>query len=418
MRALVVGSGAREHALIWGLKQSRTVSGLYAGPGNAGTSQIAENLSDIDPLDAKAVLAACRKHSIDLAVIGPEAPLVTGVVDLLSAAGIAVFGASRAAAQLEASKSFAKEFMARHNVPTASYQRYLEIPQTERALRHSKCRLVVKRDGLADGKGVLDSADVDALVEFAREGLKAGPIVLEEYLQGPELSVFVLLTSSGYHLQLPYCADYKKQREGDLGLNTGGMGSISPVPWLSDELDERIRAEIVTPTVKGMAEEGLSYCGVLYIGLMATADGPKVIEYNVRFGDPEAQALLPTIDTDLATLFKEISAGRTPPPPTQHSTAVVVVIASGGYPDQYSTGLPVRLPAAGTESGLIFHANTRIRNRQILTGGGRCFSAVGLGENHSMAAEQAYKLATQICFKGSWFRRDIAASYRRMAASA
>ncbi|CAI8016441.1 Phosphoribosylamine--glycine ligase [Geodia barretti] len=380
MRALVVGAGARENALVWALSRSPTVSHLYAGPGNAGTAQITHNLPDLDPLDPQAVLAECRKHAIDLALIGPEAPLAAGAVDVLDAAGIAAFGATRAAARLESSNG-------------------------------AWC---VKRDGLADGKGVLDSADPDALVAFARDGLEAGPILLEEHMSGPELSAFVLLNGGARedYLLLPYCADYKKQHEGEMGLNTGGMGSFTPVPWITDDLDRRIRTWIIDPTVEGMAEQGLSYRGVLYIGLMVTDDGPKVIEYNVRFGDPEAQALIPTLDTDLATLFEAVAAGRLPAAPRQRGAAVVVVVASGGYPARYETGFSVDLPAVDPERGLIFHAGTRTRDGRVVTGGGRCFSSVGLGPDLAVAADHAYELAERIRFHRGWYRRDIAAPYR------
>ena len=414
MKALVIGSGARESALAWALSRSSTVSHLYAGPGNAGTAEVADNLASLDPLDPDAVLAACRTHVIDLAVIGPEAPLAAGVVDRLDAAGVAALGASRAASRLESSKSFAKEFMARHGVPTARSQHVHEVGTAERLLRSSERPLVVKRDGLADGKGVLDSKDVDALVEFARDGLRSGSVLLEEHLSGPELSAFVLLPGGGRgdYLLLPYCADYKKQHEGEVGLNTGGMGSITPVPWITEKLDRRIRARIIEPTVRGMAEEGLSYRGVLYVGLMVTDDGPKVIEYNVRFGDPEAQALIPSLDTDLASLLEAVAAGRLPDAPTQDRAAVCVVVASGGYPECYETGFPVDLPVAAPDRGLIFHASTRTRDGGVVTGGGRCFSAVGLGQDLAGAAAHAYELAERIRFEGAWYRRDIARAFR------
>ncbi len=414
MKALVIGSGARESALVWALSRSSRVSHLYAGPGNAGTAEVADNLASLDPLDPHAVLAACRAHKIDLAVIGPEAPLAAGVVDHLDAAGVAALGASRQASRLESSKSFAKRFMARHGVPTARSQHVHEIGTAERLLRNSKRPLVVKRDGLADGKGVLDSGDVDALVEFARDGLRSGSILLEEHLSGPELSAFVLLPGRGRgdYLLLPYCADYKKAHEGEAGLNTGGMGSITPVPWLTGELDRQIRSRIIEPTVRGMAEEGLSYRGVLYVGLMATDDGPKVIEYNVRFGDPEAQVLIPSLNTDLASLLEAVAAGRLPDPPPQDRAAVCVVVASGGYPERYATGVPVDLPGAAPDRGLLFHASTRARDGRVVTGGGRCFSAVGLGRNLGTAAAHAYELAERIHFHGAWYRRDIAGAYR------
>ena len=304
--------------------------------------------------------------------------------------------------------------MARHGIPTARSQRVDEMDTAERLLRSSKPPLVVKRDGLADGKGVLDSDDVDALVAFARGGLRSGSILLEEHLRGAELSAFVLMPGGDRtdYLVLPYCADYKKQHEGEVGLNTGGMGSITPVPWISDELDRRIRTRIIEPTVRGMSDEGMSYRGVLYLGLMVTDDGPRVIEYNVRFGDPEAQALIPTLDTDVAALFASVAAGRLPAAPDQERAAVCVVVASGGYPERYETGFPVDLPVADPDRGLIFHASTQARDGRVVTGGGRCFSAVGLGPDLSAAADHAYELAERIRFHGGWCRRDIAAAYR------
>ncbi len=415
MNVLVLGSGAREHALAWKLSRSRHVKRIYTAPGNAGTLEVGDNLEDIDPLDFPSVERVCRQTRIDVVVVGPEDPLTQGIVDYLEQRGIAVIGPSKEGALLEASKCHAKKFLHKHGIPTAAAREFK--PGEEHAFASyvdagSGVR-VVKKSGLAAGKGVLVSEDTEALRCFGEEILKDDALLVEESLEGFEVSVFAV-TDGTSMLLMPPCADYKRARDGDVGPNTGGMGSICPVPSVSQALMSRIRSQIVEPTFAAIRKEGLHYRGFLYFGLMVCRDGPQVLEYNVRLGDPETQALLPVLEADLGALasavlntsLNEFSFGP------RRQSSVAVVVASGGYPQSYKKGVVVDpIPSVDQDDVLIFHASTG-HNEQgaLVTGGGRCFSVVGLGPDLQVARQKSYAAVKRVHFEGSWFRSDIGAS--------
>lgn len=410
MRALVIGSGAREHALAWAFSRSTRLSDLYVAPGNAGTAELGMNLSDLDPLDSAAVVAACREHRISVVFVGPEDPLAAGLVDALSAAGIPAVGPPRRAAALEASKVFSKQFMQRHRVPTAGAVTVSGRDELEAALGRVQGKAVLKEDGLAAGKGVLASDDRSALLAFGREALQKGPLLVEEFLEGYELSVFVLMDGTNFSM-LPVCADFKKAGEGDTGPNTGGMGSICPVPWVESAVLNEVESRVVMPTLTGMKDEGLAYKGVLYCGIMVTAKGPRVLEYNVRLGDPETQVLLPLIQSDFGNLVDALVGGTLLKfaVSVRPAAATGVVVASAGYPGPYRKGVAVdHLPSPREGEGLLFHATTHQgRDGRLLTGGGRCFTVVGLHEDALAATERAYALAAEVRFDGAWYRPDV-----------
>ncbi|MDR3200257.1 MAG: phosphoribosylamine--glycine ligase, partial [Spirochaetales bacterium] len=301
MKVLILGSGAREHALVWKFSQSTRISGLFAAPGNAGTDELATNLADVDPLNAGAVVEACKANRITHVFIGPEEPLTLGVADALTDAGIAAIGAHREAARLEGSKAFSKAFMLRNAIPTAAYAEFTGYKEASRYIKNRTKKIVLKKSGLAAGKGVLESDNTHEMLRFAEKTLKDDALVIEEFLEGFETTIFAVCDGKNYIL-LPPCADFKKAGENDTGPNTGGMGSICPVPWLDAKIQERIRTETIEPTFAALRKENLMYKGILYFGLMLTQDGPKILEYNVRFGDPEIQALLPLISSDFGNL--------------------------------------------------------------------------------------------------------------------
>ena len=407
---LVVGSGAREHALTWKFSKSRRISGLFVAPGNAGTGPIATNVTDIDPLAADQIARFAHDNAIDLVVIGPEDSLAAGVVDQLMEAGVAAIGPTRKAAQLESSKSFSSAFMTRHGIPTPESVEIADRKQLDDYLDRQSGTVVLKKSGLAQGKGVLESADRAELERFADGVLGDDVIVAQEFLTGYELSVFVLLDGSG-SLVLPLCSDFKKAYDDDEGPNTGGMGSIAPVPWVGSEATAVLHEQVIERTLHGMREEELFYRGVLFIGVMMTDDGPKVLEYNVRFGDPETQVLMPVIGNDLSNLFEAVIGGSLDgfrlALGADH--AVCVVVAADGYPGAYEKGIAVEaLPPADDRSGLVFHASTTLdKDGTIRTGGGRSFSVVGLGSDSLSAMSRAYELAEAVKFDGAWYRTDI-----------
>jgi phosphoribosylamine--glycine ligase len=390
--------------------RSKRLSGLFAAPGNAGTEQIATNLPEVDPLDSESVVDACRANSIDVVLVGPEAPLAAGLADDLASREIGVIGPPKAAARLEASKTFAKEFMERHAIPTARSRRYGSSRDLEKAIEGSQGRTVLKQDGLAAGKGVFASDDPQELYTFGKEALEQGSVLMEEFLEGWEVSIFVLMDGQDY-LMLPPCADFKKAGEGETGPNTGGMGSICPVPWVESQTLNTIETRIILPTLRGMREEGLSYRGVLYFGLMITDEGPKVLEYNVRFGDPETQALLPVIASDFCNVAEAILDGKLLRLPLRLNdvAAAAIVIAAAGYPAAYQTGIPVtELPSEGAPDALVFHAGTTRDEQGLLrTGGGRCFTVVGIGSDMLGATQKAYEVVPHVRFEGAWHRADI-----------
>jgi phosphoribosylamine--glycine ligase len=410
VRVLVIGGGAREHAVTWKFSKSRRIAGLFAAPGNAGTAEIGANLPELDPLDPEMVLRACRNNTINLVFVGPEAPLANGLADVLTEAGIPVIGPGKAAAQLESSKAFAKRFMRKHGIPTPEAKELKQRSELERYLKRQSGTVVLKKSGLAAGKGVLESDDREELLGFGRHVLEDDVLLAEEYLEGYEVSIFALSDGTDYVL-LPPCADFKKAGPDDTGLNTGGMGSVCPVPWLDKETMEAVEREIVEPTFRGLSKDKLMYKGILYFGLMITEKGPRVLEYNVRLGDPETQALIPLVESDLGNLCDAIVNGTLASFPLSLSerASAAVVIASPGYPGPYPKDIPVDpIPSFPQNEHLVFHASTtRDAEGRVRTHGGRCFTVVGFGNSILSASVKSYEAAKQIHFEGAWYRPDI-----------
>ncbi len=410
MRVFILGNGAREHALTWAFSRSRCISALFVAPGNAGTAEIAVNLPDVQPTKAQEVIQTCRKHKIDLVFVGPEGPLSVGIVDALQKENIPVIGPPLKSAQLESSKAFSKSFMVKHGIPTAEHQTFTSFSAIEKYLTANRKKIVLKKSGLAAGKGVLESQDRGEQLSFARKVLKDDSLVVEEYLEGFETSIFALSDGSTF-LVLPPCMDYKKALDGNQGPNTGGMGSICPVPQLTASMMETIHTEVVTPTFKGLQKEGLLYQGILYFGLMITREGPKVLEYNVRLGDPETQVLLPLIQNDMGNLAEAITTGALDKFPLSYSgkSTVGVVIAAKGYPETYQKGWEVKIdPSESGSDSLIFHAATfRDSAGTLRTNGGRCFTVVGIGKDIFEASARAYAAVPSVRFNGAWYRKDI-----------
>ncbi len=410
MRVLVLGSGAREHAITWCFARSRRISALYVAPGNAGTAELATNLPDLDPLSHTAVVTACREHDITLVFVGPEQPLADGIVDTLLANNIVAIGPSKKSAQLEASKVFSKRFMTSHNLPCAASSEFTDAHAFESFIRdNAGKKLVVKKSGLAAGKGVLESTDPDELISFGTAALTDDSVIVEEFLTGHEISVFALCDGRN-HIVLPPCVDFKKAHLGEGAPNTGGMGAICPVPWLDNRTIETVIEKIVEPTFAALEQDGLLYTGVLYFGLMVTDDGPKILEYNVRFGDPEAQVLLPLIRSDFGNLCDALRNGELDrfPLNISESYALGVVVASPGYPGDYVSHLPVsEIPSYPPEKTLVFHASTYERDGVVFTNGGRCFTVVGIAPDLLGARSCAYSAVTSVTFDGSWYRKDI-----------
>jgi phosphoribosylamine--glycine ligase len=437
MKVFVLGSGAREHAIAWKLSQSPKVERVFVGPGNAGTDAFAKNYPSADVADFPAVIEAVRESGADAVFVGPDNPLAEGVVDFLQAGGFFTVGPTKSQARLESSKAFSKAFMKSHDIPTARAEDFRDFAAFERRVKGwGGKRFVIKKSGLAAGKGVLETSDAEEALDFGRAILASDSVLVEEHLTGWEVSIFGVSDGESY-IVLPPCTDFKKAHDGDTGPNTGGMGSICPVPWVDDALMHRIVEEAVKPTYSAMAKDGLSYCGVLYFGLMITAEGPKVLEYNVRFGDPETQALLPLTDLDFGELMDALKnrtlASKFAGAPCAAagsravsgmpfvlragSSALGVVVAGAGYPAASPKGRPVELPAVGKdgvlESGtMIFHATTsRDAQGRVLTGGGRSFTVVGTGKSLAAAGKAAYAATRDVRFEGAWYRADIGAKF-------
>lgn len=419
MRILVIGSGGREHALVCKLSESKQKPKLFSLPGSTAIGRTAECLTGADPLNPPAVVELCKDQGIDLVVVGPEAPLAAGLVDGFEAFKIPVFGPARQAAKLESSKAFAKDFMRRHGVPTADFEIYDDPAKAADAAAELDLPLVVKADGLAGGKGVRVCRErreaIEAIQDFMVKGTlgEAGKrVVLERCLQGPEASLLVLIDGERYHM-LPPCRDHKRLKERDEGPNTGGMGAYAPLPDLDAAMLERVRREIVEKTLAGIKADGLKFRGVLFFGLMLTPDGPHVLEFNVRFGDPETQTLLPLLDVDLAELAFACASGKMDAvalkPKAQAS--VCVVLASEGYPDKPVMGRRIHgIEAAEVAPGThVFHAGTRLSAEGWLTNGGRVLNVVAVGADLEKARTRAYAAATRIHFDGMQYRKDIAA---------
>ncbi|NUR46329.1 MAG: phosphoribosylamine--glycine ligase [Sphingomonas sp.] len=408
MNILLLGSGGREDALAWRLRQSPSCDKLLAAPGNPGISRWAECVS-VDPCDPAAVVDLAHANAIDLVVVGPEAPLVAGVADALRSAGIGVFGPNAAAAQLEGSKGFTKDLCQANGIPTADYERVERASDALAALDSFGIPVVIKADGLAAGKGVtvaMTRAEAEAAIEAAGDD----PMVIEEYLQGEEASLFALVDGETA-LFLASAQDHKRVGEGDTGPNTGGMGAYAPAPVLTDDLICRAMDQIVRPTAEAMARDGRPFSGVLYAGLMLTGEGPKLIEYNVRFGDPECEAIMPLIDGDFAELLYAVATGRLSEiePRLTGKHAVTVIVAARGYPGTPASGGLIReLEAAEQIEGVtVFHAGTALGDQGLVAKGGRVLAVTAVAESFANARARAYRAVDQIDFADGFHRRDI-----------
>ena len=419
MNVLVIGGGGREHTLCWKIKQSKDCDELYAAPGNAGTALCATNLP-IGVNDFEGIKKAVLTHHIKMVIVGPEDPLVNGIHDFFlndpELTSVAVIGPQKEAATLEGSKAYAKAFMMRHNIPTAAYAEFTSetVREGEVFLEQSKAPYVLKADGLAAGKGVLIIDDLATAKTELREmlleskfGAASNKVVIEEFLAGIELSCFVLTDGSSY-LTLPMAKDYKRIGEGDTGLNTGGMGAISPVPFLTDDFREKIETQIVKPTIEGLKKDNLPYKGFVFIGLIKVGNEPKVIEYNVRMGDPETEVVIPRIKNDFLAILQAVDEGRLDEIDLEidPSVAATVVTVSGGYPEAYEKGKRIT-GLAHQGDKMIFHAGTKQEGDDIITAGGRVLAVTSFGKDHQEAVEASYKIISKIDFEGINYRKDI-----------
>ncbi|HEY8210201.1 MAG TPA: phosphoribosylamine--glycine ligase [Myxococcaceae bacterium] len=413
MKVLLLGSGAREHALAWRLKQSPQLTALFCAPGNPGTAAHGENLA-LDPEDLKAVVAAARARAVDLVVVGPEAPLVKGAADALRAAGIAVFGPSAAAACIEGSKAFAKEVMAVAGIPTASHRVFRSASEAE-AYARAQGPLVVKADGLAAGKGVVVARSgleaAEAVRQVAAMGQAASALVLEELLEGEEVSAIALCDGEHYQL-FPAAQDHKRIFDGDQGPNTGGMGAYAPAPFLHGRGLDEVGQKVIGPALKEMKRRGTPFVGALFAGLMLTPRGPRVLEFNCRFGDPETQALVMQLDEDLLPLLDAAARGELPARPLRlrAGVSVGVVMAAAGYPQSPRKGdLIEGLAEAEATGARVFQAGTKALAGRLVTAGGRVLTVCGHGATVALAREAAYRACALIRFEGAQYRRDIGA---------
>ncbi len=420
MNILLLGSGGREHALAWKLSQSNLCSRLFIAPGNAGTARIGTNI-DFGVNDFEAIQQTCEEQQIDLLIVGPEEPLVNGVVDHLKSnknlSSLLIIGPDKRAAQLEGSKAFAKSFMARHGIPTAAYREYSADNFEEGLdyLKHHNLPIVLKADGLAAGKGVIICqnhleavAEFELMIQRSKFGDAGKRVVVEEFLNGIELSVFVLSDGNTY-LLLPEAKDYKKVGEGDKGVNTGGMGAISPVPFADEAFMQKVKTRIIEPTIKGLQKDKLDYRGFIFFGLIKVEDEPFVIEYNCRMGDPETEVVVPRIKNDLVELLvatgKQELNSLTAEIDPRYATTIVAV--SGGYPDDYKKGYAISGMESIPESSLLFLAGARNEGDKVLTNGGRVFCATAVGDDLDEAINRSRDLVEQVTFEEKYFRRDI-----------
>ncbi|WP_404419973.1 phosphoribosylamine--glycine ligase [Marinospirillum sp.] len=424
MKVLVIGGGGREHALAWKAAQSSQVSQVLVAPGNAGTA-LEPKVSNVplDVLDFKGLAELAKKEEVGLTLVGPEVPLVEGVVDYFQQQGLAIFGPSQGAAQLEGSKAFTKDFLARHQIPTAFYGVFTQVDEALAYLQEKGAPIVVKADGLAAGKGVIVAMtleEAEAAVKDMLSGNAFGDagarVVIEEFLEGEEAS-FIVMVDGKNVLPMATSQDHKRVGDGDTGLNTGGMGAYSPAPVVTPEVHQRVLDEVIYPTVQGMAAEGNDYTGFLYAGLMIDATGaPKVIEYNCRFGDPETQPILLRLQSDLIALCQAALEGRLDQVKAEwdERASLGVVLAAGGYPGSYAKGEVISgLPQVEAPDAKVFHAGTRLQGEEVVTAGGRVLCATALGSSVSQAQKRAYQLAAGISWKDCFYRQDI--GYRAIA---
>ncbi|CAI1195625.1 Phosphoribosylamine--glycine ligase [Serratia liquefaciens] len=424
MNILIIGNGGREHALAWKAAQSPLADKVYVAPGNAGTA-LEPGLTNVEisATDIPALLAFAQSNDIGLTIVGPEAPLVIGVVDAFQAAGLKIFGPSQAAAQLEGSKAFTKDFLARHNIPSAEYQNFTEVEPALAYVRSKGAPIVIKADGLAAGKGVIVAMTLQEAEDAVQDMLAGNAfgdaghrIVVEEFLDGEEAS-FIVMVDGENVVPMATSQDHKRVGDGDTGPNTGGMGAYSPAPVVTDEIHQRAMDQVIWPTVRGMAAEGNTYVGFLYAGLMISADGqPKVIEFNCRFGDPETQPIMLRLRSDLVELCLAGAEGKLDEKTSEWDKrpALGVVLAAGGYPGDYNNGEVIQgLPQQESADGKVFHAGTRMQGNDVVTSGGRVLCVTALGETVAQAQQRAYQLADGIQWPGSFCRKDI--GYRAIA---
>lgn len=420
MNVLVIGGGGREHALAWKAAQSHAVEKVFVAPGNAGTEVEAgiENVA-IAADDIDGLLAFAQEKQIGLTIVGPEAPLVLGVVDKFTAAGLSIFGPTQAAAQLEGSKAFSKDFLARHNIPTAAYGTFTDIAAAKEYVRQQGTPIVIKADGLAAGKGVIIAenesdafAAIDDMLAGNRFGEAGSRVVIEEFLVGEEAS-FIVMVDGKTPLPFASSQDHKARDNGDKGPNTGGMGAYSPAPVVTPEVHDWVMQHVIQPTVEGMAAEGHPYTGFLYAGLMVAPDGTsKVLEFNCRFGDPETQPIMMRLRSDLVELCKSACAGDLAGKSIDFDprATVGVVMAAGGYPDNYAKGDVITgIDAAEANGAKVFHAGTKLNdNNQLVTAGGRVLCVTAIGDSVTKAQQQAYTALSKISWNNAYFRTDIA----------
>lgn len=419
MKILLLGSGGREHALAWKMLQSKKCEALFVAPGNAGTRDIATNI-DVNPNDFEAVKKTVLEKQIDIVIVGPEDPLVKGIVDFFKndqeIKNIPVVGPSQKGAQLEGSKDFAKEFLIKHNIPTAAYQSFTKdtVEEGKMFLETLKAPYVLKADGLAAGKGVvilekLDEAklELENMLVDAKFGDASSKVVIEEFLSGIELSCFVLTDGKSYKM-LPTAKDYKRIGEGDTGLNTGGMGAVSPVPFATDEFMQKVEQRIVIPTVKGLQEDELDFKGFVFIGLIKVGDDPFVIEYNVRMGDPETEVVMPRIKSDVVELFASLAKQELDQVELEidNRTATTVMLVSGGYPEEYEKG-KVITGFEKVEGSIVFHAGTTMKNNEVVTNGGRVLAVTSYGNSYEEALKKSYQNIDKLNFDKIYYRKDI-----------
>lgn len=416
MKILVIGSGAREHTLVWKLAQSPKVNQIFAAPGNAGTAMLARNL-DIKPTDIKTLANVAQERSIDLTVVGPEAPLAEGIVDLFRVKGLRIFGPTRAAAEIESSKVFSKELMQKYGIPCAESVSFTDFSKAKDYIQQKGAPLVVKADGLAAGKGVTVAATTEEALQALYDIMEArvfgsagDKVIIEEMLAGKEMSAFAISDGKTTVPMVPAC-DYKRVFDGDKGLNTGGMGSYSPPYFYNPALENTVNEKIINPAVKALAKEGRKYTGVFYAGLMISAHEPKTLEFNARFGDPECQVTIPRLKTDLLDVLLAAADGKLDEVKVERSddACVGVVMASGGYPGSYRTGYPITGLDKVDKDIMVFHAGTKNgADGQVLTSGGRVLTVAALGKTIKEAREKVYANISRISFKDCHYRQDIA----------